>query len=32
MKNHKIAKDTTTAKDREKIAHIWNPYNFLMYV
>jgi hypothetical protein len=28
VKNHKIAKNSTTPKAREKIRQIWNPQNF----
>jgi hypothetical protein len=32
VKNHKIAKNSTTTKAIEKISTYWNPYNFLLYV
>jgi hypothetical protein len=28
VKNHKIAKNSTTTKAKGKFAPIWNPYNF----
>jgi hypothetical protein len=32
MKNHKIAKISTTTETIEKLALIWNPYNFRFFM